>query len=243
MSASKPQVLVSLARRSYAAMYEAAVSINGRLGAPSSARRPTGVVAPASITKPQISEANVEYLRRMYTSTRGWYTAAETKAQLLLAVNGAFITVLFSVLFGRSDDVRAGTDHFGIDTWIFVSISIIGLTSAIVCAALSLWSLHGKTTTEFTRLGVDPKNPGSYRAEALWYFGHVARLQPDAVTDKLLLADRSFEVQALSYHVIDLAHKVLRKHRWVNAGWILTALALITLAAAGTSFFIHVQFG
>jgi hypothetical protein len=34
---------------------------------------------------------------------------------------------------------------------------------------------------------------------------------------------------------------VLRKHRWVNAGWILTAAALIALAAAGTSFFIHAQ--
>jgi hypothetical protein len=42
--------------------------------------------------------------------------------------------------------------------------------------------------------------------------------------------------------VVDLAHKVLRKHRWVNAGWALTALALIALAAAGTSFFVRAQF-
>jgi hypothetical protein len=178
----------------------------------------------------------------MYASTRDWYTSAETKAQLLLAVNGAFITLLFGVLFSRLSNVRAGTDHFGVDTWAFTGVSITALAGAIVCAALSLWSLHGKGEKEFTSLKIDPSNPDSYRPEVLWYFGHVARLQSDAVAERLLRADRSFEAQVLTYHVIDLAWKVLRKYRWVNAGWILTALALIALAAAGTSFFIHDQF-
>src|SRR5450755_2615968 len=48
------------------------------------------------------AEANVDYLRRVYDSTRGWYTASETKAQLLLAVNGTFVTVLFGILFVNS---------------------------------------------------------------------------------------------------------------------------------------------
>jgi hypothetical protein len=178
----------------------------------------------------------------MYASTRDWYTSAETKAQLLLAVNGTFITLLFGVLFSRPSDVRAGTGHFGMDTWAFMGVSIAALAGAIVFAALCLWSLHGKSATEFARLKVDPSNPDSYRAEVLWYFGHVARLQSDAVAERLLRADRSFEAQVLTYHVVDLARKVLRKHRWVNVGWILTTLALIALAAAGTSFFIHDQF-
>jgi hypothetical protein len=46
----------------------------------------------------------------------------------------------------------------------------------------------------------------------------------------------------LCYHIVDLAHRVLRKHRWVNAGWLLTAAASVFLAAAGTSFFIHYHF-
>jgi hypothetical protein len=189
----------------------------------------------------QVSEASVEYLRRMYASTRGWYTAAETKAQLLLAVNGAFVTLLFGILFSRPSDVQAVTVHFGVDTWAFISMSVAALVGAIVCATLSLWSLHGRAQKDLTRLGVSPGDPDSYRPEALWYFGHVARLQPDAVTERLLKANSSFEAQALSYHAIDLARRVLRKHRWVNAGWILTAAALIALAAAGTSFFIHAQ--
>jgi hypothetical protein len=46
----------------------------------------------------------------------------------------------------------------------------------------------------------------------------------------------------LHHNVIDLSVKVLRKHRLVNAGWALTALALIALVAAGTSFFVRAQF-
>lgn len=195
----------------------------------------------AAQAQEQVGDANVEYLRRMYASTRGWYTAAETKAQLLLAVNGALVTLLFSVLFSRPSDVEAVTAHFGVDTWAFIGMSVTALVSAIVCATLSLWSLHGRAAKDLARLGVNPGDPDSYRAEALWYFGHVARLQPDAVTERLLKADWSFEARALSYHAIDLARRVLRKHRWVNAGWILTAVALIGLAAAGTSFFIRAQ--
>jgi hypothetical protein len=227
----------SLIHRPGLAAREFIIGINGVLGARVTAGRRSATAQ----GQEQVSEANVEYLRRMYAGTRGWYTAAETKAQLLLAINGAFVTLLFGTLFSRPSDVQAVTVHFGVDTWAFIGMSVTALVGAIVCAALSLWSLHGRAVKDLARLGVNPGDPDSYRAEALWYFGHVARLQPDAVTERLLKADWSFEAQALSYHAIDLARRVLRKHRWVNAGWILTAAALIALAAASTSFFIRAQ--
>jgi Pycsar effector protein len=183
--------------------------------------------------------ANVEYLRLMYASTRDWYTAAETKAQLLLAVNGVFVTLLFGFLFGNADGVHAGSRAFGLDTLIFASVSVLALLAAVSCAVLSLWSLHGRAGRDFARLGVEPAAPDSYRPEVLWYFGYLARLPPDAAEAQLRAADRKTETEALIYHVIDLSRKVLRKHRWVNAGWALTALALFALAATGTSFLLH----
>ncbi len=227
------------------AMVSAAMTgVIGRIAACRSVRRPSGSTADVRSARSQseAAEANVEYLRLVYQSTRGWYTASETKAQVLLAVNGAFVTVLFGALFGRPGNLRVGSGRLGVDTWIFTSVSVVALVSAIVCAALCLWSLHGRVGQEFTRLGVDPANPASYRPEVLWYFGHLALLQPDAAKDKLRDVDLGFEIETLSYHVIDLAHKVLRKHRWVNAGWAFTALALIALVAAETSFFVRAQF-
>jgi hypothetical protein len=164
---------------------------------------------------------------------------AETKAQLLLTVNGAFVTILFGTLFGRLGNVHA---RFGPETWAFLGVGVVALISALACAAGCLWSFHGNAKEEFAHLGVNPDDPASYRPEVLWYFGHLARLRSDAAVEALRRADRKFEAETLSYNVVDLSIKVLRKHRLVNAGWALTALALIALVAAGTSFFLHAQF-
>jgi hypothetical protein len=177
------------------------------------------------------------YVRRVYASTRDWYAVAETKAQLLLTINGIFITILFGTLFGRAGGARVPHGDAGPETWTLLAVSV----AALACAAGCLWSLHGDSDREFARLKVDPADPASYRPEVLWYFGHLARLQPAAAAEQLRTADEQFEAEALSHNVVDLSAKVLRKHRWVNAGWAFTALALIALIAAGTSLFIRAQ--
>lgn len=190
---------------------------------------------------PETVEIATAYIRRVYSSTREWYALVEGKAQLLLTVNGIFVTVLFGVLFGKAGDVHAEVAHFGPETWVFLGVAVVALLSALVCAAGSLWSFHGRAKNEFDRLGVDPGNPKTYCAEVLWYFGHLARLDPDTAVEKLREADNEYEAKALSYNVIDLSNRVLHKHRLVNRGWALTALELIALVAAGTSFFIRAQ--
>ena len=182
------------------------------------------------------------YIRRVYASTREWYAVAETKAQLLLTVNGAFVTILYGVLFGKLGDIRAVTARFGPETWTFFGVAVAALMSALACAAGCLWSFHGRAKEEFAYLGVNPDDPATYRPEVLWYFGHLARLRLDAVVETLRKADQNFEAETLSYNVVDLSVKVLRKHRLANVGWALTALSLIALIAAGTSFFVRAQF-
>jgi hypothetical protein len=87
-----------------------------------------------------------------------WYTAAERKAQLLLTVSGAFVTIVFSALFSRNNGVRTGVIHFGTDTRVLSGISAATLVSAIACAGLSLWSLHGKGSRELELLGINPND-------------------------------------------------------------------------------------
>ena len=181
---------------------------------------------------------DVEYLRRVYVSTREWYVAVEKKAQLLLTANGAFVTIVLGTLLGRAGtadaDVRIGPAGV-----ILFSVSGSSVVAAITCATLSLWSLHGNSRADLEQLKVRPDEPASYRPEALWYFGHLALLQREAAVDTLLRGDRIDEAKALSYNLVDLARKVMRKHQWVNAGWALTAVALITLAGATASVLSH----
>lgn len=198
--------------------------------------------APEAQSQARQAEVNVEYLRQMYASTRGWYAAAETKAQLLLAVNGIFVTILFGMIFGLPGYPRVNPSRFRLDTWILIGLSAAALVAAILCATSCLWSLHGRAKTELAKMRVLPEEePASYKPETFWYFGHIASLPADTVRAKLRSVDLGFEIEVLSYHVIDLARKVLRKYRWVNAGWAFTALALIALVAAGVSFFLQAQ--
>lgn len=137
--------------------------------------------------------------------------------------------------------MRSEAAHFGIYTQVLLVISTMAPASAIACAGLCLWSLHGKGNRELARLGINPGNPDTYKPAGLWYFGHIARLDQDIAVKMLCRADQEFETKALAHNAVDLARKVFCKHRWVNAGWALTALALITFAAAGISFFVQVQ--
>jgi hypothetical protein len=91
-------------------------------------------------------------------------------------------------------------------------------------------------------LKVVPAEIGTYRPEALWYFGHLAHLDWAAVVERLRDADDKFELVALTYNVHGLAIVVLRKHRLINAGWTLTSSALIALIAAGVSVLVRSQF-
>jgi hypothetical protein len=81
---------------------------------------------PVAQPETDAAEVDIDYVRRVYASTREWYTVAETKAQLLLAVNGAFVTILFGILYGKNGDVQSGASRFGLETWIFLSASAAG---------------------------------------------------------------------------------------------------------------------
>lgn len=50
------------------------------------------------------------------------------------------------------------------------------------------------------------------------------------------------EFETLTYNAVGLSHVVLRKHRFVNAGWLLTSAAIILMIATSLSMFLHSQF-
>ena len=64
---------------------------------------------PAPIPAPT---AGVEYARRMYDRVIDWYKVAESKAQLILTVNGVFVSVAFGVSAGASALLTSRTDAF-----------------------------------------------------------------------------------------------------------------------------------
>lgn len=187
------------------------------------------------------AEVDAEYVRRVYERAMDWYKVAESKAQLILTVNGVLVTLAFGTAAGHTDGRELGKAA-GVETWCCFMVVIGALLGAVVCAAACMWSRHGSNYKgTFALLGVDPEDPSSYRPEVLWYFGDLAHLQMGPAAAMIGRADRNFEITSLSYNVVHLARIVLRKHRFVNAGWALTALGIASLILGGASVFVRTQ--
>ena len=183
---------------------------------------------------PGDSAAALEYLRRAYDSNREWYKAAETKAQVLLGANGVFVGVVFGAILGRPSEARAVVSVFGVETWVFLSLAIVAIVGAVLCAAQTMWSLHGSVSVKELALLLESEN-GSIRCKpaALWYFGYLGRIDSDVARRGFEALDGRSEIESLRYHLPSLSQRVLRKYWYMNLGWLFTAmgLALVVLAA------------
>lgn len=186
-------------------------------------------------------DETLEFLRRAYASTREWYDIAERKAQIILGVNGILVTVVLGSIFGKLDQLHNLKLTLHPSTWILGALVACSVVGAVSCAALCMWSLHGNASLrELTEMGVDSRDGDTYRPEALWYFGHLANLDATLAVGRLRSSNRDFEIQVLSHHLVGLARRVQRKHRFVNGAWALTSAALILAAVTAVSVIIQI---
>jgi hypothetical protein len=170
----------------------------------------------------------LEYARRLYANVLDWYKLADTKAQLLLTVDGVFVTVLAGAVLGDPQETSDRVQRFGPETWALLGAAALALLLSVACAALCLWSRSGLGGAAIRRLmqrelGVDPGRRASYSPEVAWWFGMIATLEPRHIAATIKDADERFERDALVAQIVVLSRNVLRKHTWVNRGWALAA--------------------
>ena len=194
--------------------------------------------------EPEVADHAVEYARRLYESVMGWYTAADTKAQVVLGANGTFLTVLAGLLLGKPDDTRSVVDELGVAGWSCAGIFVASVTGAIACAVLCL---HSQLLSQERIHEIFASHPAAgadtarvYDPSVLWFFQLVAHLGEEGLERQLARVRPRDEVEALADQSIELAKRVVRKHRWLNLGFALTGLALVALLATATVYAVRV---
>jgi hypothetical protein len=126
-----------------------------------------------------------------------WYKVADTKAQLLVTLDGIFITVLATTMFAKPDELQPRLDAAGPVGLAFVALSAVTMTLSITCALGCLYSrisaakLRRLTTGD---LHVDPGNPSTYHEGIAGWFGYIASI---AQTDLAPNTARPFVVRYL----------------------------------------------
>jgi hypothetical protein len=188
------------------------------------------------------STRGLDYARRVYDRCIDWYKVAETKAQLLLTANGAFAAIYFGLASANTDKVQTFGRNAGPETRCLLAVAVLAFCGAVSLAAGGLLSRHRHNINkDFARLGVRRDDPATYTGEVVWYFGHIASLEFGPAVELLRTADEQLEFETLTYNVVGLSHVVLRKHRLVNAGWLLTAVSILAMTAATLSIFLRSQ--
>jgi hypothetical protein len=185
-----------------------------------------------------------EYLRDLRADLRYWYTSAEAKAQLVLTVNGVFVTFLTTAALGTRASVVQATAVFGPETWAFLALMAaclaLAILSAVACVAsrgVSRRELEGS----LARHAVDPDEARTYPPELTVFFGHLSRLKAAPLVERLQAGGQDFIAAALASEVIALAPNVVAKHRWVNRAFVMTGMTLGFFLSTGVSYLIRVH--
>jgi hypothetical protein len=184
------------------------------------------------------ADMSLDYLRRLYDDVLGWYKIADSKAQLVLSLDGAFITIVSATIFVKPNEIVARKNAFNAWTWMFLGVSAAAIICSVVCA---LMCLHSRiSTARIGRVvqdsGVDPQKVQSYKPDIAWWFGFIAVLPREQIVGYLKTITSDLERSGRAGQVALLSVNVLHKHRWVNRGWLLSAISLIAILGSGISY-------
>jgi hypothetical protein len=118
----------------------------------------------------------------------------------------------------------------------------MAMAASVVCALMCLVSRimpHSEIKRRYPEVLVDP-GEGTYPPEVMWFFQTISRLDHDHFCEQTMHVTESVENRALASQNYLLSSKVLKKHIWVNRGFALTALGLLSLLLAGSSYALRV---
>jgi hypothetical protein len=186
----------------------------------------------------------VEYSRRLYEDVLSWYRNADSKAQIILTLDGVLLGFLTSTILANPGRVKEVILVFGTETWVLILLMSVTLVGSVISAEECLRSRTYRTRQlrkEFGKLGVDPAKQETYRAEVIWFFQMVAGLDKASFQSFVRNSNANLEVDVLTGQAFELSKRVSEKHRWVNRAFLFTGASLCLLLLIGVSWVIRLQ--
>jgi hypothetical protein len=171
-----------------------------------------------------------------------WYKNADTKAEIILSLDGIFLAFVTSSIFMKRADLSELLVGFTVWTWLFFSLMCIALAGSILCAIACLWSripLTKRGREQYlASQNIQLDQLDTYPPEATFFFQKISWLKSDLYQSLLLSANKRFEIEALGPDIHTLAGNVVKKHRLVDVGFLLTGFSLLLFLATGVSYLV-----
>lgn len=188
----------------------------------------------------------LKYINAVYTHVEHWYENADRKAQIVLFMDGAFLSFITSQAFSKAAELKEITVCFGLETTLLLILMALSLAASILCAIICLYPrLHVEQSKTESMLKDergkrDPVEP--IPARLSWFFGYLAQLDPERVASHLQNVKDPFAAEALAHETAKFSRNVLQKHSWVNRAFLFASSSLIFLLLAAASYWWRVAF-
>jgi len=192
-------------------------------------------------TESPVPPGALTYSRTVYSSLMDWYRVADAKGQLLLTLNGIYITVLSSIVIVSPRNLVSHKANIAPASWLFLAGAVVATAISILSAIRCLQSRLSNAKLDKDRdFFAEPNSMklDRYRPAVTFWFGTIARMDQGVGLWMLRSADEAFELAALTEEIFLLAPNVLAKHRWVNKGWVAAGTSLLLLLAGAVSIVI-----
>jgi len=186
---------------------------------------------------------NIEYIRNLYQNVLDWYKNADSKAQVILAIDGGLVAFISSTAFAKPDEIKLILKEFTPITWMFLTFMFASLVASMGSAIFCLWSriyssedltiiiekaISKAKTSEFSNYPYPPS--------VACFFQFIERLDKEKFRETLNSVNIDFEIKALSNQIYILSGNVRRKHYYVNLGFMFSLAALIFFFLSSISY-------
>lgn len=183
-------------------------------------------------------EANTEYVRRLYKDVLDWYRSAEGKAQIVVTLNGVFVTFVITSLFQQKD--------LPINRLPWYTLGFLGLMTASLAISLyhaisCLWSRlerPSELAAFLDQATVDRSDYHTYKPSVCWFFQRIPELDKAQFEKRMRNLEPGFEVDALASQIYLLSKNVRAKHSHVNFGFAFSALTFLLFMVSGLSYLV-----
>jgi len=205
---------------------------------PFAAAVPKGVHVNSAPTVEKL-DPSVAYIRQLYGSVLDWYKSADAKAQVILTLDGVFLSFVANTLFGKADVYKLPWYSFALLGLMSITLAI-SLFHAISC----IWS-RIYTPEELKHFlaeaGVDCARYQTYTPSVCWFFQLIASLDKAEFEKRMRSLEPEFEVDAMASQIFLLSGNVAKKHRHINYSFSFAAITLLLFLASAMSFvsFLH----
>jgi hypothetical protein len=183
--------------------------------------------------------ASLDYTRRLFERIIDWYKTADSKAQIILTLDGVSLTFLTTSVFKNPDELSRIIQRFNFFTWLFLALMCVCLIVSIISALMCLWSrvwLFSRRDAVLVNEKKRLKDAKKYSPNVMLFFKTISWLDHDKFQSQLADVNEEFEIKALASQSYLLSKRVNAKHLLVNLGFVLSGASLIFFLAGGISY-------